>query len=200
MSCETECRGGPYLEEFCTAFCRTMQHEGGFADDPDDPGGMTYMGIARSRHPAWQGWQVIDYLRAQSASPAYSLHGELQDMVRAFYYAEFWVRLHAEFVASLSGLVACELFDTAVNLGRRRAVEILQQALNLLNYNQQLWPDIIEDGIMGSATRGALTRCLQRRGSKLLVKVMNHLQAGHYIALMRRYPAREKYAGWFART
>jgi lysozyme family protein len=201
MSCDTECsRRGLYSDDFCTAFCVVIQHEGGYADDPLDPGGMTYMGISRVNHPAWPGWQVIDHLRAEMEHPAYSLHAELQDLVRDFYHAEYWVRLHGDFLASLALDLAVEMFDTAVNLGRRRAVEILQQALNLLNRDQLLYPDIVEDGMIGNVTRQTLVRYCNRQSPAVLVKVMNHLQAAHYINLMRKYPSRERFVGWFART
>jgi lysozyme family protein len=198
---DVECRRrGMYSEAFCTAFCSTMQHEGGYADDPLDPGGMTYMGISRVNHPAWAGWQVIDDLRTRSTEPAYSLHVELQNMVRYFYHREFWIRMQGEYVASLSVDLAGELFDTAVNLGRRRAVEILQQALNLLNRDQLLYADIVEDGMLGNITRQTLARYCNRQDPAVLVKIMNHLQAGHYINLMRKYPSRERFVGWFSRT
>ena len=49
-------------------------------------------------------------------------------------------------MADISEPVAVELFDTAVNQGVHAAVKYLQGALNLLNANQKIFPDIMKDG------------------------------------------------------
>ena len=41
--------------------------------------------------------------------------------------------------------LALEMFDTGVNMGTGRAVGFLQTALNVLNRNQQLYPDMVVD-------------------------------------------------------
>lgn len=186
---------------FATAFARTMKHEGGFSNDPADPGGVTYMGISREHHPDWPGWALIDAELVRCGVACLGLNSEITEQVRAFYVAEFWTRIQGDFVASVSVDVACELFDTAVNLGRTRAVELLQRALNLLNRNGAAYPEVVEDGVMGTDTRSSLVLYFDKGlDEKVLVKVMNHLQAGHYINLMQRYPSKERFAGWFART
>jgi lysozyme family protein len=38
------------MAEFKTAFEVTMKAEGGYVNDPDDPGGETYKGSARARN------------------------------------------------------------------------------------------------------------------------------------------------------
>jgi len=192
-------------EAFQLAFARTMKHEGGFSHDPADPGGMTYQGISRVHFPEWQGWEIVDRLLQGSSTPAFSNQPELAEMVRKFYELEFWTRIQGDFISSLSKdsvEIAAELFDTAVNLGRRRAIEILQSALNLLNRNGLAYPDICEDGRMGYQTAAALAQYVERRGFEVgaLVKLMNHLQGWHYINLMRKYPDKERFVGWFART
>jgi type VI secretion system secreted protein VgrG len=40
-------------DNFLKAFNTTMTFEGGYANDPDDAGGETYMGISRRYHPDW---------------------------------------------------------------------------------------------------------------------------------------------------
>jgi lysozyme family protein len=101
----------------------------------------------------------------------------------------------------LSEAVACELFDTAVNLGRHHAISIMQQALNLLNRNGMAYSDIVEDGLIGMETRAALALYFRKDlDENILVKVMNHLQAGYYIYMMKKYPMKRRFVGWFART
>ncbi|HBA72315.1 MAG TPA: peptidoglycan-binding protein [Geobacter sp.] len=195
-------------EAFQKAYDNTMRHEGGFSNDPDDPGGMTYMGISREYHPSWSGWYLVDeHIVNISRVPDVVHENFLLEKVQTFYASEFWDRLQCDFVAGLSVDLAVELFDTAVNLGRHRAIEIMQDALNLLNRNGALYIDLVVDGQMGMKTRGALAAYFKRRHAEdyaqaevSLIRVMNHLQAAHYIRLMRKYPWKEKYAGWFART
>lgn len=186
---------------FLDAFTRTMQHEGGLSMDPADPGGMTYRGISREYHPDWGGWELVDIMVRGEHSAWLGFDEVLAQHVVEFYRKEFWNRLQCDFIASLSPAIAKELFDTAVNCGRLRAVEILQGALNLLNRNGKAYPDIAEDGRMGRDTRGALARYVaDRMDETVLVRVMNHLQAMHYIGLMRANPAMERFVGWFGRT
>jgi len=53
------------MADFLTAYEVTMQAEGGYVNDPQDPGGETYKGVARSRNPKWPGWVDIELLKNQ---------------------------------------------------------------------------------------------------------------------------------------
>jgi lysozyme family protein len=97
--------------------------------------------------------------------------------------------------------LALEMFDTAVNMGVGRAVTFLQKALNVLNRNQLLYPDMVEDGDYGPTTHKALQVLLNENGTEVLVKMLNVLQGMHYIEYMNKSPKQEKYArGWFSRV
>ena len=191
-------------DTFSVAFANTLKHEGGYVNDPDDPGGETIMGISRRYHPDWNGWSHIDILKSSGKPLGFS--GPLTGAVKLFYRQEFWNRFSGDEVAALSDKVATELFDTAVNLGLRRASSYLQGALNLLNGNEMYYKDIVEDGFIGPATLRSLENCCGPQylshddREKMLVKVMNILQGGHYVRQMRKYPVMEKYRGWFARV
>lgn len=58
------------MAEFKPAFEQTIAHEGGYMNDPDDPGGETYKGVARKYWPKWLGWHIIDLLKRQAGFPA----------------------------------------------------------------------------------------------------------------------------------
>jgi len=57
------------MAEFKPAFQNTITTEGGYVNDPQDPGGETYKGIARKIYSKWSGWQTIDMLKRQSGFP-----------------------------------------------------------------------------------------------------------------------------------
>lgn len=188
------------MADYSTSFHKTLGHEGGYGDDPDDRGGETYKGISRRYHPDWPGWGMIDQLKGEPSFPS-SLyhHEELRAQVAEFYREEFWNRIWAEQIPDQD--IADELFDTSVNLGVKRAVEFLQKGLNILNRNERLYDDIKEDGKFGHNTLTALKAYLNADDASYLLKVCNILQGMHYIEFMKASPTQEKYArGWLSRV
>lgn len=184
------------------AFDLVLGHEGGYSNDPVDPGGETYKGIARNRWPNWGGWAYIDYIKSGSKEPrkAFQFHDGLQSAVGSFYREHFWNAIWGDELAKLEPKLAIDVFDMAVNLGTGRATEFIQRACNALNGNQRLYPDLLVDGSFGTKTLTAVKSCVKERGADLLYKVINILQGGWYISLMERNLNFEKYVGWFNRV
>lgn len=183
------------MSHFDEAYLKTMGHEGGYTNDPDDPGAETYRGISRKWNPDWRGWKIIDQYRRLSSDLAPMLEGnnQLQGLVKEFYHAEFWLPLRCD---SMPRSVAAELFDTAVNVGKENAVEMLQHSLNILNRNEKLFEDLERDGTVGPVTLSAI----QRVSDKRLVKCMNGFQFCHYAGIYDGNPKMEKFVGWVDRT
>ena len=86
-----------------------LEHEGGYVNDPKDPGGETNFGIAKRSHPDVD----IANLTKEGAKEIYKEH--------------YWVKNKVE---SLSEELRHIYFDMCVNQGRSRAVKILQRAAN----------------------------------------------------------------------
>lgn len=189
------------MAEFNEAYAITAAHEGGYANDPVDRGGETYRGIARVHHPEWTGWKRVDAQRGKAGFPE-SLDKDrtLQASVKAFYKRNYWDRFAGDELPDQA--VANELYDTAVNMGVRRAVRFLQSALNLLNRNQRDYQDLIVDGWFGSKTMTALKTLLKKDGdSDALVKLMNIQQGARYVEIMARDASQERFArGWIKRA
>ncbi len=189
------------MANFDEAFELTSAHEGGYVDDPVDRGGETYRGIARVHHPDWPGWARIDARRGDASFPA-SLDGDqaLQNDVRGLYKSSYWDTFQGDDVADQP--LANELYDTAVNMGLRRAVRFLQSSLNLLNRDQRDYPDLIVDGWLGSRSMTALTTLLGQDGSSdWLLKMMNIHQGARYVEIMMNDPSQERFArGWIRRA
>jgi lysozyme family protein len=189
------------MAQFAPAFERTLGHEGGYSNQPADRGGETYRGVARAHFPDWPGWQAIDRARGGPAFPrSLGRDAALQRAVEDLYRRHFWDRLQGDAIPDQA--VAEELFDTAVNMGVRRSVRFLQEALNLLNRNQRSYRDLVVDGEPGPKTLATLAALLRTDGGRdRLLALLNVLQGCHYVALMRADPAQEAFAGgWLRRV
>lgn len=187
------------MADFEKAFDETMWHEGGYANDPDDRGGETYRGIARKFHDNWSGWTIIDNLQANGVDSAnFRMNDALQNMVKLFYQKNYWDKFVGKEIANQE--VANKLFDISVNMGVGRAKRFLQEAINLLNRNGNLTPDIAVDGLVGSKTIAGLSDLFKAGDEKNVLKVLNLLQSEKYLVICRRDPTQEKFLrGWMSR-
>lgn len=185
------------MADFERAFEKTMGHEGGYSNDPDDAGGETYRGISRVYHPSWDGWDFIDYSNqgGNKIDDAF-----MKPFVLQFYKQHYW---DVNRCGEMPQQVAEEMFDTGVNMGVVKAGEFLQKALNCLNRNGMLFADLVVDGNVGPKTLRAMSTLLTTAPMDVLIllKIMNVLQGMHYIEYMVKSPTQEKYArGWFSRV
>ena len=106
-----------------------LKHEGGYVNDPKDPGGETNFGIAKRSHPD----EDIKNLTIEYA--------------KRIYYQDYWMKNR---VPQLPDELKHIYFDMCVNQGRGRAVKILQRAANAKG------ADLKVDGGLGPKTLGAL--------------------------------------------
>jgi lysozyme family protein len=188
------------MASFESAYKKTLEHEGGYVNDPDDAGGETYKGVARRFHSSWPGWMLIDGYKTRPNFPKnLDNDTDLQQYVKSFYRQNFWDQFAGDQIPDQD--IGEEMFDTSVNMGIQRAVTFLQSALNVLNRDQSLYPDLVDDGKFGPKTLQTLNTYLQKDKPELLLKVMNILQGMHYINYMKKSPTQEKFArGWFGRV
>jgi lysozyme family protein len=85
--------------------------EGGYVNDPLDPGGETHWGISKRTYPELD----IRNLRQEEAIEIYR--------------KDFWTKLCCP---ELPPALAIVLFDSAVNQGERPAIEMLQASLGVV--------------------------------------------------------------------
>lgn len=112
--------------------------EGGYVDDPHDPGGETNHGITK----------VVAEEHGYTG-PMKSLSEELATSI---YFEDFIQKPGFEPFIKLSPAVTQELVDSAVNTGPARPSLWLQKALNSLNQNGRDFPSTNVDGKVGPAT------------------------------------------------
>jgi hypothetical protein len=121
-------RRGRSMAQFEPAFQRTLGNEGGYVDDPDDPGGETYKGVARNYNKSWPGWPIVDAYKqahgitaratvqqARMLSDVLARDMSVHAHVTGLYRTEYWNRLMGDSIQSQA--IANELFDS----GRRNS-------------------------------------------------------------------------------
>lgn len=95
---------------FDLAFDRLIGHEGGYVNNPRDPGGETNWGISKRSYP---------HLNIRKLT---------REDARAIYRRDFWDRIKGD---KLHDGVAFQVFDIAVNSGIETAVRMLQRAVQV---------------------------------------------------------------------
>ncbi len=189
------------MSSFQLSFEKTIINEGGYSNNPADFGGETYKGIARTYHPTWSGWKRLDSYKSNKKTLAKKAEEDalLQLDVRNFYTEHFWNPLLGDDIPNQE--IADELFDTAVNLGVKKAITFLQQGLNYLSRRGKLYESLVEDGAIGKKTITALKIYLQKDSPEYLLKIMNILQGMHYLNFIAQSPEQEIFArGWLKRV
>lgn len=199
-------------ELFLCAFDKLIGFEGFYSNDPKDRGGETWKGISRNNFPNWEGWKIIDRLKAitdrTQLSKVLSANNELLNLVRSFYYQVFWMALSLDKIRVYE--IAEEIFDTAVNQGAKTAARYFQQALNLLNNNQKHYSNIDDDGSIGADSLKAFDAYMltanfpgrsKERNLKTLLKIMNGLQFERYADICQKTESQEVFIyGWMNRV
>ncbi len=189
------------MANFTEAYRLTSAHEGGYSNDRIDRGGETYRGISRIHHPDWVGWAVIDAARREPGFPKQlKSDRSLQASVKKFYKARYWEAFQGDDIPDQG--IANELYDTAVNMGLRRAVRFLQSGLNLLNRDEKDYKDLVVDGWFGAKTSATLLVYLKKdKDPSALLKLMNIQQGARYAAIMSADASQERFArGWLKRV
>jgi len=116
--------------EACLAL--VLKSEGGFVNNPKDPGGATNFGVTKATYEQFTGKTVsVDDMRALTV-----------DEITPLYRRMFWDAIHGD---DLPAGVDYAVFDYAVNSGVGRAAKALQQALG-----------VVVDGALGSQTLAAV--------------------------------------------
>jgi lysozyme family protein len=157
--------------ERCLAF--TLQQEGGYVDNPKDPGGATNQGITLAVYRQWC---------HDPGKTAADLHAIDHATVAAIYSSNYWsvMQCHA-MPAGLDLMV----FDQGVNSGCGRSVQLLQQALG--------FPQAAQDGLIGPHTLGFVSRAE-------ITQLIDNLGAAqeHFYRNLPLYPTFGR--GWTARV
>lgn len=164
----------------------TIGKEGNYSNHPSDTGGATMFGITErvARRNGYTGDMRL-LPRAQAV---------------AIYRSEFAIRPGFAAVAEIDPAVGAELFDSGVNFGPAVPSIWFQRALNALNGQGKLYPDVARDGDIGPGSLAAFRAYKRARGAdatSVMLKALNCLQGARYIELGEGRPKNEDFVfGW----
>ena len=93
-----------------------LHHEGGYVNHPQDPGGMTNLGVTKKVYEDWVGYAVSEH----------TMQNLTEEDVAPIYKKNYWDRLKGDDLPE--GLNLC-VFDFGVNAGTGRAAKYLQNII-----------------------------------------------------------------------
>ncbi|MEO1606723.1 MAG: glycosyl hydrolase 108 family protein, partial [Pseudomonadota bacterium] len=154
-----------------------LRREGGYVDDPDDPGGATNHGvtIGTMRRLGIDVDCDGDVDKADVRALTRSRAAEI-------YKREYWQQPK---INRLPDALQPSVFDMFINAGGN-AVRILQRCLN------DLGEDLQVDGAIGSITAAAAHRQAERVGPTLMADIYGVARRIYYYELAIRRPASRK--------
>jgi lysozyme family protein len=160
-------------DTFDTCLAFTLREEGGYVDNPADPGGATNMGITLATYREWSDDADLGSVQVQDMT---------ERTARAIYRSLYWNPLRAD---ALPAGVDLSVFDMGVNAGNWRSARLLQHALGFTGAEV--------DGCIGPETLGAAAKF----DARTLVNGLTARQAAFY----RSLPDFATFgAGWLNRT
>ena len=127
--------------------------EGGYVNNPSDPGGETKYGISKRSYPA------VDI-------PALT-----RDQAIAIYYRDWWQKYRFD---QLSAAIAGKTFNLAVNMGAAAAIRCLQRACRACGQ------PVAEDGVIGQMTADVTHTLAMGDAGRMLMAALRSEAAGYY--------------------
>lgn len=173
------------MASFKSSCLATLEHEGGYANNPNDHGQETYMGISRRWFPDWEGWGEIDRIKARR--PIRMGETNLVDVNLVFpvYRKHFWDAIAGDKLPDQN--IADQVFDHAVTSGPADAIKLLQKVF------------VVDmDGVIGPNTLRALVEIKDYR------KARKHYFNERIFAYTREaakdFKQRDNLASWIKRS
>jgi lysozyme family protein len=149
---------------------KVLEHEGGFVDHPDDPGGATNKGITHRTYADFLGRPLEDVDELKNIP---------EEHVQLIYKQGYWDKVKGDELPS--GVDFC-IFDWSVNSGPSRAVKALQKAVMAS-----------QDGAIGPKTLAAVSEF----SAEDIIKSVAEQREAFYKSL-RTYPTFGR--GWLRRN
>ena len=147
--------------------------EGGYVNDPKDPGGETHHGITKTV--------------AQQNGYTGSMKDLTQELAASIYYKDYIEKPGFVPMLEISPVVSQKLVDAGVNTGTTRTSRWFQTGLNALSRGGKDFPQINVDGKVGAGTISAYKSLQKIRGRvkacELMIKMLDGQQTTYYMSL-----------------
>jgi len=121
------------IDNFKECLNLVLKSEGGFVNNPNDPGGMTNLGVTKRVWEEYTGHEVDEK----------AMRGLTPEKVAPMYEQKYWRPCYGEVLPRGLDFV---VFSMGVNAGPGRSVKLLQSSLGC-----------VPDGIIGPRTRGLIS-------------------------------------------
>jgi len=142
-------------ENFDKCLKMLLSHEGGFVNHPEDPGGITNLGVTKKVYDEWIGRE--------------STEQEMRDLtpedVGPIYKKNYWDRIKGD---SLPSGLDWACFDWCVNSGSGRPAKAVQRAVGAT-----------QDGAIGPATIGLI----MEKDPKFIIEYVHDVRQDFYKSL-----------------
>tara|TARA_R110000803_G_scaffold205664_1_gene272500 strand:+ start:276 stop:788 length:513 start_codon:yes stop_codon:yes gene_type:complete len=142
-------------ENFDKCLKMLLSHEGGFVNHPDDPGGITNLGVTKKVYDEWIGRESTEQ-EMRDLTP---------DDVGPIYKKNYWDRIKGD---SLPSGLDWACFDWAVNSGSGRPAKAVQRAVGAT-----------QDGAIGPATIGLI----MEKDPKFIIEYVHDVRQDFYKSL-----------------
>lgn len=162
------------MSGFREALPLILKYEGGYVNDPADPGGATNKGITQRVYDVYRTGRSLPRQGVQLITPA---------EVEAIYLVNYWQAGHCDL---LPWPLSLAHFDACVNTGLAQAMKLLQRAAG-----------VADDGVWGPVTAAAV----QARGAGAIMAEQLLERLRFYDLLVQQKPALVRFfRGWVNRV
>lgn len=161
---------------------RLIEREGGFVHDPNDRGGATQYGITQHTLTLWTGRQAsADDVRKLDKRTA-----------REIYYSWYYIKPG---INELPMLLQPVMLDTCVNMGQKRAIKMLQDALICHGHDCGKI-----DGRIGTKTIASAFAAVEHMGDALVKSLVRRRVIAYENMVKADDTQRRFLSGWVARA
>lgn len=178
------------MAEFESCIEYVLPHEGGYSDNPNDPGGATNFGISM-KFLKKVNVSTLKRIGIEGAITKDTMKNLTIDQAKSLYYSEFWVL--APFDRIMNGMLAQYIFDMSIHHGLDDATLITQRACCAA---QKMKDYVRDDALFGKKTLQAVNQA-----SFMLIPALIAGRTGYMRQLVAVNPKLEVFLdGWLTRA